>query len=45
MKHREEEKLDNALEVIIKASQESVENLQNPILREEVEKLRGMLDE
>jgi hypothetical protein len=45
MKHREEEKLDDALEVILKASEEAVENLQSPILREEVRKARGMLDE
>gem|GEM_PF-5154519 len=45
MKHREAEELDNALEVILKASEEAVENLQNPILREEVQKVRGMADE
>jgi hypothetical protein len=45
LKHREEEKLDDALEVILKASEEAVENLQNPILREEVQKARGMADE
>jgi hypothetical protein len=45
VKHREEEKLENALEVILKASEEAVENLQNPILREEVQKTRSMIDE
>jgi hypothetical protein len=45
VKHREEEKLANALEVILKASEEAVENLQNPILREEVQKTRSMIDE
>ncbi|MFQ3275482.1 MAG: hypothetical protein ACI9LV_000793 [Candidatus Nanohaloarchaea archaeon] len=44
MKHREEEKLDEALEVILKASEEAVETL-HPILREEVQKARGMADE
>lgn len=43
MKHREEEKLENALEVILKASEEAVENLQNPILKEEVQKARSMV--
>jgi hypothetical protein len=45
VKHREEEKLDEALEVIVKASEEAVQNLQNPILREEVQKTRSMIDE
>jgi hypothetical protein len=44
LKHREAEELDNALEVILEASEEAVENL-HPILREEVQKVRGMANE
>ena len=42
MKHRDEQELHQALEVILKASEAAVQNLENDVLQEEAERVRHM---
>lgn len=45
MKHREEEKLSKAVKTCLEAENDAVEQLQNPIIKEEIRKLRSMANE
>lgn len=45
MKHRDEEKLKKAVKTCLEADNDAVEQLENPIIKEEVRKLRSMADE
>ena len=42
MKHRDEQELHQALEVILRASETTVQNLENEVLQEEAERVREM---
>lgn len=45
LKHREEEKLKDAVKTCLEADEDAVEKLENPIIKEEIRKLRSMADE